>query len=78
MDSANAHTSLICGYFFFVSMDRHLKSFCKDSSSLMAFSLSVTDDDGDDAPPAGRRWAMAAAAVCGTRVADVLTRSVYN
>lgn len=46
-------TSLICGYFFFVSMDRHLKSFCSDSSSLMAFSWSATDD-----ATGGRRWAM--------------------
>jgi hypothetical protein len=36
-------------------MDKLLKSFCSDSSSLMAFSLSVTDDDGEDVPPAGRR-----------------------
>lgn len=68
-------TSLICGYFFFVSMDKHLKSFCNDSSNLMAFSLSVTDD-GEEAPPAGRRWAMTLVIGGGERSARARGRRI--
>lgn len=41
----------------------------------MAFSLSVTDD-GEDAPPAGRRWAMTLVVGGGERAyeADVFVR----